>query len=327
MPDLSTTYMGLGLANPFIVSSSSLTSDLDRLKSAEDAGAGAVVLKSLFEEQIIADAKRLDDHGMDCFFPEISDFVRGNTNWSGPDAYLQLIREAKSALSIPVIGSVNCVFPGWWASYAAEMEKAGADAVELNISPVPGDIEKSATEIENGIIEIVRSVRQKTSLPIAVKLGNNHSSMFQLAGLLSDMGANALVLFNRFYRFDIDLEKLELTHGPKFSHPDEISEGLRWTALLSGRTELDLAATTGIHDEAAAIKMILAGARAVQVCSILYLNGMQHIGRMITGMNSWMEKHGFSSLDDFRGRLSQQASDEPEKYQRLQFVRMLVGID
>lgn len=327
MTDLSTTYMGLKLSSPFIVSSSSLTSDLDRIRAAEDAGAGAVVLKSLFEEQIMAEASRLDDHGRDNFFPEISDFVRGNTDWAGPELYLQLIREARAAVSIPVIGSINCVFPGWWASYAAEMEKAGADAVELNISPVPGDIEKTATQIENSIVDIVRSVRLKASLPVAVKLGNNHTALFQLAGLLSEMGANALVLFNRFYRFDIDVEKLELTHGPKYSHPDEISEGLRWMSLLSGRSELDLAATTGIHDEIAAVKMILAGAKAVQLCSTLYLNGMEQIGRMATGMTQWMEQHGFESIADFRGKLSQKASDEPEKYQRLQFIRMLVGID
>ena len=178
-------------------------------------------------------------------------------------------------------------------------------------------------------MEIVRSVKQKTSLPVAVKLGNNYTTaLFQLAGLLSDMGANGLVLFNRFYRFDMDLEKLELTHGPKFSHPDEISEGLRLdNPALTAEPSWILPRQPAYTTKPGAIKMILAGAKAVQICSILYLNGMEEIARMVTGMENWMEKRGFASLDDFRGKLSQQASSEPEKFQRLQFIRMLVGID
>ncbi len=327
MADLSTTYMGLKLQNPVMVSSSSLTSDVDRIRAAEDAGAGAVVLKSLFEEQIIEDANRPVQDGPTTWFPEISDYVRGNTMWAGPEAYLQLIREAKAAVSMPILGSINCVFPGWWASYAAEMERAGADAIELNISPIPGDIGKSSAEIEESMVNIVRGVKEKVTVPVGVKLGPNYTAMLELARQLSKAGADGLVLFNRFYKFDIDLDNLDLTHGPKFSHPDELSEGLRWMTLLSGRVEADLAATTGVHDETSALKMILAGAHAVQICSTLYLNGMERISHIINGIRTWMDRKGFADLDAFRGRLSQQSSDEPEKFQRLQFIRMLVGID
>lgn len=327
MADLSTTYMGLALQNPIMVSSSSLTSEVDRIRAAEEAGAGAVVLKSLFEEQIIEDANRPVQEGPSTWFPEISDYVRGNTMWAGPEAYLQLIREAKAAVSMPVIGSINCVFPGWWASYAAEMERAGADAIELNVSPIPGDIGKTSAEIEASIVKIVRNVKEKVTVPVGVKLGPNYTAMLELAKALSKAGADGIVLFNRFYKFDIDLEQLDLTHGPKFSHPDELSEGLRWMTLLSGRVEADLAATTGIHDETAALKMLLAGAHAVQICSALYLNGMERISHILSGITKWMDRKGFKNIDAFRGKLSQQQSDEPEKFQRLQFIRMLVGID
>jgi dihydroorotate dehydrogenase (fumarate) len=245
----------------------------------------------------------------------------------GPSQYLKLIGEAKKAVSIPVIASLNCVSPRWWTSYARQIVSAGADGLELNISVMPSDPDRSSKEIEELYLRIFEGVKAKIEIPIAVKIGPYFTSMARMATEFGRRGASALVLFNRFYQIDIDIDAIQITKGYRFSSTDEISLPLRWIALLAGRTECDLAASTGVHDGAGAIKQLLAGASAVQVCSVLYMKGIEHMGTILEEMTSWMEKHGFASIEEIRGRLSQMESDRPEFYERLQYIKALVGIE
>ncbi len=327
MVDLSTKYMGFDLRNPLVVGSSGLTNTAEGVRRCADAGAGAVVLKSLFEEQIQAETETLEQDSWILGHPEAFEYVRGIGMGLGPSQYLKLIEEAKKTVTIPIIASLNCVSPRWWTSYASQIVSAGADGLELNISLMPSHPDRSSQEIEDLHLKIFEGVKSKIDIPIAVKIGPYFTSMARMADELSRRGVSALVLFNRFYQIDIDIDTLQITKGYRFSSPDEISLPLRWIALLAGRTECDLAASTGVHDGAGAIKQLLAGASAVQVCSVLYMKGLEHIGTMVKEMIEWMEKHGFTSVDEIRGRLSQMESDRPELYERLQYIRALVGIE
>jgi len=326
MADLTTEYMGLDLRNPLIVASCGLVNSSEGVKRCADAGAGAVVLKSLFEEQIDLESKDLVA-GQSWLYghPEAFDYASGMSKELGPRDYLKLIEDAKSSVAIPVIASLNCILPKWWVDYARQIELSGADGLEVNISIMPSNPERTGQDIEKLYLEVVRAVSANIKIPIAAKIGPYFSSLGQMALGLSRAGAKALVLFNRFYRLDIDIDKIQLKPGYRFSSPDEISSSLRWIALLAGRVECDLAASTGVHDGFGVIKQLLAGATAVQVCSALYLKGLKEIASMIKDINDWMSHHNCSSIDDFRGKLSQMESDRPELYERLQYMRSLSG--
>jgi len=328
MADLSTTYMGLALKNPIIVGSSDLTMSVDRVRQCEEAGAGAVVLKSLFEEQI-EDEIRLarsqvsspDDH------TEAHDYIRKTALHLSEDRYLKLIKDAKRTVSIPVIASLNCIRPDWWTSYAVKLAEAGADGIELNISIVPTYLMQTAHEIDSTYIRIVESVRNKVNLPISVKIGPYFSSLPHTARALRNAGADVLVLFNRFTQFDIDIEKINLTHRYNYSIPEDIHLPLRWIAILAGQSGCQLASATGVHDSNGVVKQLLAGAQAVHVCSVLLLNGLGRLNEMLTGLEKWMGRHNFDTIGAFRGRMSMELDEKPDFYQRQQYIKVLAGVE
>lgn len=325
--DLTTRYLGLVLSNPVIVASCSLTNSVDGVRACADAGAGAVVLKSLFEEQIKADVKKLERDIWISGHPEAVDYVRNVGLALGPREYLNLIEQAKRAVTIPVIASLNCVSPGQWPDYAKKICTAGADALELNISVMPVEPHRSSEEIENVYFRIVEEVKKRVDLPIAVKVGPYFTSTARMATELCRRGAAALVFFNRFYQPDINIDKMNLVAGYRFSSPEEMNVSLRWIALLAGRIQCDFAASTGVHDGVGVLKHLLAGANAVQVCSTLYVNGVQHIEKILTQIKEWMAQHKIASLGEIQGKLSQCESDRPELYERMQYIKALVGIE
>lgn len=327
MSDLSTTYMGLKLENPLLVASCSLTKTADGVKHCADAGAGAVVLKSLFEEQIDVEIKDMEQHLMPYWHPEALDYVQEMGMSFGPKEYIAIVKEAKKGVSIPVIASLNCISPKWWLAYAKQIVDAGADALELNIALMPSDTDRNAEQIEDVYLKILSEVRKHIAIPVAVKIGPYFTSLGRFAMKLVNSGANALVLFNRFYQPNIDVEKMELAPGYNFSSPEDMGLSLRWIALLSGRINCDLAASTGIHDSAGVIKQLLAGATVTQLCSTLYLNGLKQIETIRSELDGWLDRHGFASLSEARGKLSQSESDKPELYERIQYIKALVGIE
>lgn len=326
--DLTTTFLDLELRNPIIVGSCGLTQKVDRIQKCADAGAGAVVLKSLFEEQITAQVANLVDQSQDSFWhPEAAEYVQAYGRENAVEQYLELIREAKKAVSIPVIASVHCVSPDYWTDFAREVEQAGADALELNVFVMPSELRRSGVQNEQVYFDIVREVKKRVSLPIAVKIGYFFSNLARMIERLGSSGAAGLVLFNRFYSPDFDIEKFKIVAAPHLSTPEEIYLPLRWIALMSGRTECDLAATTGIHDGTGLIKQLLAGAQAVEIASTLYTNGLERIGAMLGDLEAWMERHGHHALRDFRGRLNQADAEDPAAYERVQFMKLSVGIE
>jgi dihydroorotate dehydrogenase (fumarate) len=327
MADLSTDYMGLKLRNPLMVASCSLTNSVEGVQRCVDAGAGAVVLKSLFEEQIEADTREIERHVWLAGHAEAYDYVRKIGLETGAQDYLDLLGKAKNAVVAPVIASLNCITPGSWTDYAKKVESAGADAIELNVALLPSDPHHSSNEIENLYYDIVESVKKSVKIPVAVKIGPYFTSMAKVAVELCDRGAAALVLFNRFYQVDINVDKLNLVPGYRFSTPEEINLPLRWISLLAGRIKGDLAATTGVHEGGDVVKQLLAGASVVQLCSTLYVHGIGHISNMLSNIESWMKKHHFESVGQFRGMLSQKDSDRPELYERFQYIKALVGIE
>ncbi|MFW5743813.1 MAG: dihydroorotate dehydrogenase-like protein [Spirochaetota bacterium] len=325
MPSTSTRYLGLRMKSPIILSSSKLTSTMNGIRRAADAGVGAVVLKSLFEEQIEADSAQSSDEVDYSIHPEAEEYVRQMGKHLGPDRYLKLIAEAKSSVDVPIIASVNCVTSRWWGDYGRQIESAGADALELNIAIMPREREDAAS-VEDAYADIVKRVRDRVSLPIAVKIGPYFTSLQPLLERFHRAGATAAVLFNRFYQLDIDTENLELAGGYQLSAPEEIYTPLRWISILSGDTPLELAGSTGVLTGDDVVKMLLAGATGVQVCSTVYRNGYERIAEMNATLESWMQRHGFTAVDEFRGRLSQAGSDAPEAYERLQYIKALTGV-
>jgi dihydroorotate dehydrogenase (fumarate) len=285
------------------------------------------VLKSLFEEQIQAETEDLEQYVWMSGHTEAFEYISKMGMALGPREYLKLIEAAKSKVSVPIIASLNCISPKWWTGYAKQIAVAGADGLELNISVMPSDPRRSSEEIEGLYLEILAGVRAEIDIPIAVKIGSHFSSVARIADELCRRGASALVLFNRFYQLDIDIEKLKLTPGYSFSSPEEIGVPLRWIALLSGRVKCDLAASTGVHDGAGVIKQLLAGAAVVQICSTLYVNGLEQVSRMLRKLEEWMKRHDFESVAQIRGKMSQMESDRPELYERLQYIKALVGIE
>jgi dihydroorotate dehydrogenase (fumarate) len=327
MADLSTKYMGLSLRNPLIVASCGLGKTLEGVRKCADAGAGAIVLKSLFEEQLEAEAKDQEEHLWLYGHSEAFEYVSKMAMPLGPRDYLKLIEDAKGAVPIPVIASLNCISPRWWMDYASQIAAVGADAIELNISAMPSDPGRTSEEVEAVYLDIVEALKASIDIPIAVKIGPHFTSVARMAEQICQRGASALVLFNRFYQIDIDIEKVEITSGYRFSSPDEISLPLRWIALLAGRIDCDFASSTGVHDGGDFIKQVLAGATAVQVCSTLYLNGIEQIGRILRQVEAWMSKQGVAKIEEVRGKLSQLESDQPELYERLQYIKLFTGMD
>lgn len=327
MTDLSTTYMGIRLKNPILVGSSSLTGNLEGLTKAEKAGAGGVVLKSLFEEQIQAEVDASTSSDQESAHPEAWEYLSGTGMSLGPRQYLDLIAQAKEKLTIPVIASVNCVGRRWWNEYAQQLSTSGADAVEINISLLPRSIAEESSAIEKYIVDTVTQIASQLTVPFAVKIGPYFTALPRLVLELRKAGAKAVVLFNRFYQMDIDIDNLGLTAGIQFSSPGEFSNVLRWISILHGQCGLDLAAATGIHDGRAIIKGLLAGASVCQMVSTIYRNSFSTIASSLDELSSWMDKHGYRRVDGMIGLLSQQQSDQPEIYERLQYIKALTSID
>lgn len=320
MVDLTTRYAGLKLKSPVIVSSSGLTQSAERIEKIAAAGAGAVVLKSLFEEQIRFEVGQLSSGSPD--YPEAYDYLANYSRENTLSSYLHLIKEARSRVDIPVIASVNCVSSSEWVSFAKEIEKAGADAIELNVYFLPIDKNSPAEKFERVYFELVTSVKAATSLPVVVKLGNHFTNPVAVVDQLRVRGADAVVLFNRFYAPDINLDDLSFGTAEVLSSPADIRDSLRWVGIVSSEVEkIDIAASTGIHSGQAMAKQILAGAVATQVCSVLYRNGIDYIKVMTAELKAWMEKKGFHSINEMRGRLSYAKIKDPAMYERSQFIR------
>ncbi len=326
MADLKTKYLGIDLKNPVIVSSSSLTASVNKIVDCEKAGAGAVVLKSLFEEQIQADTAKMMDNIDETQVSGSYDYLTKTGNYHYIDEYLTLLQEAKSQVSIPVIASVNCVSSGSWIDYAQRLEKLGADALELNVFILPADVAKRGEDIEKVYLDICRKVKKKIDIPFSLKIGPHFSGFANMVRALADEGASGFVLFNRFYQPDVDIENLKIVPAKEFSAPQEMALSLRWIALLSCEIEADFAAATGIHDGKSVIKQLLVGASTVQLCSILYQNGTNYIQTILKVVTEWMDRHNFASVDDYRGMLCQEELDNPEEFERVQYVKALVGI-
>ncbi len=326
MPDLSTKYMGLELKNPVIVGSSGLTATVEKVKECADAGAGAVVLKSIFEEQITAEVASIKEASGDSYWhPEAEQYIREYGRHHAAEAYVDLIKAAKAAVDIPVIASVHCVSAGAWTEFANKVELAGADGLELNVYVMPSDPKRDGRQNEQVYFDVAEAVRAVSKIPMALKIGSSFSSISETAVRLGETSADALVLFNRFFRFDFDIEELKLVPAAFISDPAEMAKPLRWVSILSGLVDCDLAATTGVHDGAGVVKQLLAGAAAVQVCSVLYKNGVGHLGSILSELKDWMERHGYSSVDEFRGKMSQDASSDPAAYERVQFMKGSTG--
>ncbi len=326
MIDLSTDYMGLNLRNPIIVASSGMTAKADKIAECEKAGAGAVVIKSLFEEQINVDTAELLQSMNYMSHTDGFDFVTSASKNQHIDAYVELIEEAKSRVSIPVIGSVNCVTSGSWIEYAAKLEKAGIDALEVNVFIMPGDADQNSQAIEDRYIGILKEVKKHVTVPVALKIGSHFSGMANVIRRFENNGADGVVLFNRFYRPDVDIENMKIIPAKVYSVAQEMALSLQWIALLSGEMDIHFAAATGIHDGKGVIKQLLVGARATQLCSTLYRNGISYIQRILVEVEEWMTRHNFSTINDFRGKLCQEASANPEAYERSQYIKALVGI-
>lgn len=327
--DLSTIYLGMELSSPLVVSASPLSEEIATIRRMEDAGASAVVLYSLFEEQIAREQHELHyhmTHGTESFpealtyFPEPDNFI------TGPEAYLEHIRRAKEAVDIPIIGSLNGSTLGGWTDFAKQIQEAGADALELNIYNIPTDMATSSEEVEAQYLEIVRAVRNAVTLPLAVKLSPFFTNMVHIAHRFEAAGADGLVLFNRFYQPDIDLETLEVKPKILLSSEAEMRLPLRWIAILHGRIEASLAATTGIHTGADVIKLTMAGADVTMLASALFRFGIEHLHSVENEIRLWMEKHEYHSLNTMRGSMSQIKCENPSEFERAQYVKAVSNL-
>jgi dihydroorotate dehydrogenase (fumarate) len=326
MIDLTTTYLGKVLCSPLVCSSSPLCEDVGELRRMEDAGAGAVVLHSLFEEQISRESLDLDqflERSSDSYPEALSYFPEMNSYNLGPEGYLEHIRRAKAALGIPVIASLNGSTPGGWTDYARLMEQAGADAIELNVYYLPADPDRNAREIEGQYEDLVRSVKSCVTVPVAVKLSPFFTALAEFGHRLSVAGADALVLFNRFYQPDFDLEALEVVPSLHLSHPSELLLRLHWTAILHGALATDLAVTGGVHSGTDAIKALMAGARVAMLTSALLKHGVEHLKTVRGEMVRWMEEHGYAAVRQMVGSMSLRRVPDAGAYQRANYMKVL----
>ena len=324
--DLRTTYMGMELQHPIVASASPLSGSLANIKRLEDAGAAAVVMVSLFEEQLKHESAALEylmTAGTESFaeslnyFPEMDDYT------VGPDSYLELLRQASAAVDIPIIGSLNGITNTGWIEYAQLMQQAGAKGVELNIYYIPADLTTSGREVEERYIEILKAVKAAVTVPVAVKLSPFFSAIGSMAKALDDAGADALVLFNRFYQPDFDLDKLEVTPDLHLSTPDEIRLPLLWIAVLHGRLRASLGATRGVHTPVEVVKYLMAGADAVMTTSALLKNGVDYLTTLRDGLRTWLEMHRYTSVAQMKGSMSQRNVEDPTAFERANYIKTL----
>jgi dihydroorotate dehydrogenase (fumarate) len=324
--DLSTNYLGLHLKNPIVPSASPLSRSLDGMKRLEDAGASAIVMYSLFEEQIAHESAELShylSYGTESFAESLTYFPEAQEYNLGPEEYIELLHEAKQKLGIPVIGSLNGISSGGWIDYAKKIEQAGADALELNIYYIPTDPELTTDEVENRYLEVLHEVKHSVKIPVAMKLSPFFSSLAHFAYRLDSAGANGLVLFNRFYQPDIDLEKLEVVPGVDLSTSTAMRLPLRWVAILHGRIKASLAATSGIHTAQDVIKMLMVGADVTMMCSALLKHGPQHITQVLAEIRDWMLEHEYVSISQMKGSMSQKSVADPAAFERANYMKAL----
>jgi dihydroorotate dehydrogenase (fumarate) len=326
--DLTTTYLGLKLAHPLMAGSSPLAADLDKVRRLEDAGASAIVVPSLFEEQIAmeqAASLAHEDAHAESSAEATTYFPRPEGYRLGPDGCLALLAKVKAAVKVPVIASLNGVTRGGWLSYAKQMQQAGADALELNIYHVPTDPAVTGEQVEGTAVEMVKAIKKSVTVPVAVKLGPFYSSLPHFAHRLEAAGADGLVLFNRFYQPDIDVEKLETRRTLQYSTPAELNLRLRWLAILSGRVRPSLAVSGGVHTVTDVVKAVMAGAHAVQVVSALLQKGPAHLGQLREELSRWLEQHEYESLGQMRGSMNLEKSPDPTAYERANYIHILQG--
>jgi len=338
MAKLETTYLGLKLKNPIIAGSSGLTNSLDNLREMEKNGAGAVVIKSIFEEQINAETQKLIKSGngdmkawnetfenviagKDYYYKEALEYVSNFAQQNALTDYLKFLESAKKAVNIPVIASINCVSSYEWAFFAKKIEETGVDALELNIYLLPSYFGKEMDVIENIYIDIIKEVKKYISIPLSVKIGYYFSSLAESVKRISESGISGIVLFNRPFNPDIDIDKLEFNAHNIFSNPAEYSHTLRWTGILSGRIGCEISASTGVHDYTSAVKMLLTGAQTVQLASVLYQEGIGQIAEIVNGIEKWMDQHQFNDIENFRGKMALKNVENPASYERVQFMK------
>ncbi len=323
--DLTTTYLGLTLRNPIVPSASILSEKVENIVRMAEAGAAAVVMHSLFEEQITGESEAFDHYlsygeaispEAQSYFPDLGEFV-------GPDEYLEHIRRAKEQVDIPIIGSLNGISAGGWVEYARLIEEAGADALELNIYYIPTNPDLTSAELEETYLETVRAVKAQVSIPVAVKLSPFFTSLPNMAQRLADAGADGLVLFNRFYQPDLDIENLEVVPRLRLSTSDELLLPLRWIAILYGRVDADLALTTGVHTHLDVLKGLMAGAKVTMMASALLRFGIGHISKVLEDLQAWMEEHEYESVAQMQGSLSQARVPNPAAFERANYMKTL----
>ena len=326
--DLSTKYLGLKLKNPLVIAACPLTQSLDHLRRLEDAGAAAVVLSSLFEEQIEREEvefTRAQEFGTDSFAEALTYFPKQEEFRFGPENYLEMIGKAKKAVGIPIMGSLNGVSRGGWIRYAKLIQEAGADALELNVYFIAADTEMTGPEVESQYLDLVSEVKRSVSIPLAVKIGPYFSSPGSMAKRLVEAGADGLVLFNRFLQPDIDLEDLIATPRLVLSTPNELLLPLRWVAILHGRLSASLAVTSGIHDAQGMLKALLAGADVGMVASVLYKQGIGQVGRILMAMSEWMDEKEYESVEQLKGSMSQENCPDPAAFARGNYMKTLAS--
>ncbi len=326
--DLTTTYLGLELENPVVIAACPLCGEMDWLRRLEEAGAAAAVLPSLFEEEIEhneLERTKVHEFGSESFPEALTYFPEMHGYGTGPESYLETIGQAKKAVGIPIIASLNGHGKGGWVRYAKMMQDAGADALELNIYFVAADLALSAEDVESQYLDLVAAVKQSVSIPLAVKLGPYFSSMGNMARRLVAAGADGLVLFNRFIQPDIDLENLDTTSHLALSTPHELLVPLRWIAILHGRIEASLAATGGIHDALTMLKALLAGADVGMIASAIYKHGAKQIGAILTGMREWMDEKEYASVEQLKGSMSRENCPDPSAFQRGNYMKALTS--
>ena len=326
MTDLTTRYLGLTLKNPIVAAASPLTKKIDYAKKLDEAGVGAIVMYSLFEEQIIHESLELDHYltrGTNSFAEALSYLPDIGTYAMGPGKYLDHLAAVKKSVSVPVIGSLNGVSKGGWTRYAHHMQDAGADAIELNLYYLPADPDLGAEELENTYLELISDVRAAISIPLSVKLSPFTTALPNFSKKCAEAGANGLVLFNRFYQPDFDLENLEVIHSLVLSTSDELRLPLRWISILYGKINLDLALTSGVHTATDIIKSMMAGAKVTMIASELLKNGYGRVADMLATLQFWMEEHEYKSIQQMQGSMSQQAIKEPAAFERANYMQVL----
>jgi len=322
--NLKTNYLGIELRNPLIAASSGMTENIENIKKLASSGVGAIVLRSLFEEEILMDldvsTKKMGSHGF--IYPETLEFYEDEEHHEeATTKYLDLIEQAKKEVDIPIIASINCVSAEQWTFFPKRIEEAGADALELNLFIMPSDLNHNAEYNEQVYFKIIDEVKKKINIPVSLKISYYFSNLANVMQRFEAKGVKGLVLFNKFYMPDIDINTMEITQSHILSTPDDIALSLRWIAIMSSKLNIDLAASTGVHDSEGMIKQLLAGAKVVQMASALYKNGLDYPREVLSGLEKWMKDKNYNSIDEFRGKMAQTEVKNPAAYERVQFMK------